>query len=109
MADGARAALAGSGRDVPSTVSSRPRPARGQVLLAAVACCFTLVQLVLVRPGMGLGWDEVVYVSQVGRQAPAAFFSAPRARGVPLLVAPVAVWSSSTTLLRVCLALLSGL
>jgi hypothetical protein len=58
---------------------------------------------------LGLGWDEVVYVSQVGDQAPAAFFSAPRARGVSLLVAPVASWSSSTPLLRVYLAVLSGL
>ncbi|MFE9836245.1 hypothetical protein ACFYP4_14100 [Streptomyces sp. NPDC005551] len=58
---------------------------------------------------MGLGWDEVVYVSQVTAHRPAAFFSAPRARGVSLLVAPVATWSSSTALLRVHLAVLSGL
>ncbi|MGV9653135.1 hypothetical protein [Streptomyces sp. NPDC003554] len=76
---------------------------------AAVGSAFTVAQLVLVRPGMGLGWDETVYVSQVSRYAPAAFFSAPRARGVSLLVAPVASWSSSTPLLRVYLALLSGL
>ncbi|MCT9006714.1 hypothetical protein [Streptomyces rhizosphaerihabitans] len=77
--------------------------------LALVAAAFTLAQLILVHPGMGLGWDETVYVSQVSPHAPAAFFSAPRARGVPLLVAPIATWSSSTTLLRVYLALLSGL
>lgn len=76
--------------------------------LALVAGAFTLAQLLLVPPGMGLGWDETVYVSQVSPHAPAAFFSAPRARGVPLLVAPVAVWSSSTELLRVYLAVLSG-
>ncbi|MEU3776052.1 hypothetical protein AB0F11_23120 [Streptomyces sp. NPDC032472] len=58
---------------------------------------------------MGLGWDETVYVSQVSGHAPAAYFSAPRARGVSLLVAPIASWSSSTALLRVYLALLSGL
>ncbi|WP_239015680.1 hypothetical protein [Streptomyces sp. CdTB01] len=58
---------------------------------------------------MGLGWDETVYVSQVSSHAPAAFLSAPRARGVSLLVAPVAAWSSSTPLLRTYLALLSGL
>ncbi|MEH0490358.1 hypothetical protein QBA78_35470 [Streptomyces scabiei] len=77
--------------------------------LALVAAAFTLAQLAFVRPGMGLGWDETVYVSQVGGHAPAAFFSAPRARGVPLLVASIASWSSSTVLLRVYLALLSGL
>ncbi|GHA30940.1 MULTISPECIES: hypothetical protein [Streptomyces] len=91
----ARRASAGSGHAVWPT--------------AVVAAAFSLAQLVLVRPGLGLGWDETVYVSQVSGHAPAAFFSAPRARGVSLLVAPVAAWSSSTALLRVYLALLSGL
>nr|WP_257003640.1 hypothetical protein [Streptomyces sp. SA15] len=77
--------------------------------LAAVAGAFTLAQLTLVRPGVGLGWDETVYVSQVSAHAPAAFFSAPRARGISLLAAPIASWSSSTPLLRVYLAVLSGL
>ncbi|MGY6021926.1 hypothetical protein [Streptomyces spinosirectus] len=77
--------------------------------LAAVAVAFTVAQLILVRPTLGLGWDETVYISQVSGHAPAAFFSAPRSRGVSLLVAPITSWSSSTTLLRVYLALLSGL
>ncbi len=81
----------------------------GQGWLALVAGAFVVAQLVLVRPGMGLGWDETVYVSQVSTQAPASFFSAPRARGVSLLAAPITSWSSSTELLRVYLALLSGL
>jgi hypothetical protein len=81
----------------------------GEPWLVAVAVAFTVAQLVLVRPTLGLGWDETVYISQVSGHAPAAFFSAPRARGVSLLVAPVTLWSSSTTLLRVYLALLSGL
>ncbi|MER5227446.1 hypothetical protein [Streptomyces flaveus] len=91
---------------------ARARTARrfgGQSGLALVAGAFTLAQLTLVRPGLGLGWDEVVYVSQVSPEAPAAFFSAPRARGISLLAAPVASWSTSTELLRIYLALLSGL
>ncbi|MFF4535452.1 hypothetical protein [Streptomyces aureus] len=105
--------------NVPLIGTRRPRSPDGTVRalrhpgglgpLALVAAAFVLAQLVLVRPGMGLGWDETVYVSQVSPHAPAAFFSAPRARGVPLLVAPVAAWSSSTPLLRIYLALLSGL
>ncbi|MEU3336660.1 hypothetical protein [Streptomyces sp. NPDC006668] len=87
---------------------SPPAPRTGERWLLAVAGAFTLLQLVIVRPGLGLGWDETVYVSQVSGHAPAAFFSAPRARGITLLVAPVAYWSSSTPLLRVYLAVLAG-
>lgn len=93
----------------PTPVVRRTRRAAGQWWPAAVAVAFTLVQLALVRPGMGLGWDEAVYVSQVSGHAPAAFFSAPRSRGISLLAAPIASWSSSTELLRVYLAVLSGL
>ncbi|MDL5205605.1 hypothetical protein [Streptomyces sp. ALI-76-A] len=109
MAQGTHAMLVGMRRREPASVPGASGRARGAWPLAVLAGAFTLAQLVLVRPGMGLGWDETVYVSQVGTQAPAAFFSAPRARGVSLLVAPIASWSTSTELLRVHLALLSGL
>ncbi|MGI3224309.1 hypothetical protein ACRJ4B_10525 [Streptomyces sp. GTA36] len=96
-------------RHEPPLITGTWRDRSGEWWPTAVAGAFTLAQLVVVRPGMGLGWDESVYVSQVSGHAPAAFFSAPRARGVSLLVAPIASWSSSTPLLRVWLALLSGL
>ncbi|MFE0348788.1 hypothetical protein [Streptomyces griseoluteus] len=108
MADGSNATTAGARRIGPSPQAGRASRARGEPWLAAVAVAFTLAQLVLVRPGFGLGWDETVYVSQVSGHVPAAFFSAPRARGVPLLVAPITSWSDSTALLRVYLAVLSG-
>ncbi|MEU6551008.1 hypothetical protein ABZ915_12130 [Streptomyces sp. NPDC046915] len=82
---------------------------RGEPRLGAVAAAFTLAQLVLVRPDLGLGWDEAVYVSQASGHVPAAYFSAPRSRGISLLVAPIASWSDSTVLLRIYLAVLSGL
>ncbi len=104
MSGSAYATLAGTRRLGPPTGSGR-----SEYPLAVVAGVFILAQLVLVRPGLGLGWDETVYVSQISAHAPAAFFSAPRARGISLLVAPVTSWSSSTTLLRVYLAALSGL
>ncbi|CAL9659146.1 hypothetical protein SUDANB15_06895 [Streptomyces sp. enrichment culture] len=109
MTDGTGALLVGTRRRGQQSASDAARRARGTRPLAAVAAAFTLAQLVLVRPVLGLGWDEIVYVSQVTSHHPAAFFSAPRSRGVSLLVAPVASWSSSTVLLRVYLALLSGL
>ncbi|MER5860859.1 hypothetical protein ABT131_35520 [Streptomyces sp900105245] len=109
MAGSAYAPPTGLRRERPRRPSGHARGPRAVAPLAVVAVAFTLAQLLLVRPGMGLGWDETVYVSQVSAHAPAAFFSAPRARGVPLLVAPVTAWSSSTALLRVYLAVLSGL
>ncbi|MBT2442764.1 hypothetical protein J7E93_22155 [Streptomyces sp. ISL-36] len=76
--------------------------------LAGVSAALTLVHLALIAPGLGLGWDETVYVSQVSPQAPAAFFSAPRARGITYLVAPVTTLTSSVMALRVYMAVLAG-
>ncbi|MDN3027368.1 hypothetical protein [Streptomyces sp. S.PB5] len=109
MTQGGNAVLMGVRRHEAAAAPGRLRRTRADALLAGVAGAFVLAQLALVRPGMGLGWDETVYVSQVGAQAPASYFSAPRARGVSLLVAPVASWSTSTPLLRIYLAVLSGL
>ncbi|MET7366403.1 hypothetical protein ABZS61_11325 [Streptomyces sp. NPDC005566] len=83
--------------------TSRPLP-----WLITVAVVFLVVQLAVVVPGSGLAWDETVYVSQVGGNAPPAFFSAPRARGISYLVAPAAALTTSTTALRIYLALLSA-
>ncbi|MEV5238701.1 hypothetical protein AB0K89_06260 [Streptomyces cinnamoneus] len=81
--------------------------ARRAAPLAAVAVAFAGVQLCCAVAGMDLGWDESVYLSQVDPRNPAAYFSAPRSRGITLLVAPVVAVTSSTTVLRVTLALLS--
>jgi hypothetical protein len=78
-------------------------------LLAAVAGAFSLSQLLVVPPHLGLSWDEVVYVSQTSSHAPAAFFDPARSRGVALLVAPVAFLTGSVAALRVYLAVASGL
>ncbi|MBF8170205.1 hypothetical protein IW294_05370 [Streptomyces olivaceus] len=109
MADGADALLAGGRGGTATATSGPPGRLRATGPLAAVAAGFVLAQLLFVPLSMGLGWDETVYVSQVTTHHPAAFFSAPRARGVSLLVAPVASWSASTEVLRLYLAVLSGL
>ncbi|HWU11360.1 MAG TPA: hypothetical protein VN520_34225, partial [Streptomyces sp.] len=94
-------------RNAPAPRPSR-RPSGPLPYLVAVAVVFATVQLAFVVPGSGLAWDETVYVSQVGGNAPAAFFSAPRARGISYLVAPAAALTTSTTALRIYLALLSA-
>jgi hypothetical protein len=80
-----------------------------RALLMLVAVCYGIVQLVAVGPGIGLGWDETVYVSQVDPRVPAAEFIAPRARGITLIAAPVTLVTSSTEILRVYLCSLSAL
>ncbi|WP_152628204.1 hypothetical protein [Streptacidiphilus neutrinimicus] len=77
--------------------------------LALVAALYAVSQLVFVTPSMGLGWDETIYVSQVSAHVPAEFFSAPRSRGITLVVAPPAAVTHSTVALRVYLSLLSAL
>jgi hypothetical protein len=74
-----------------------------------VAVLFSCVQLVFVDPRLGLSWDEVVYVSQVSVHAPAAYFDPARARGIPLLVSPVTLLTSSVLALRIYLSVASGL
>jgi hypothetical protein len=75
--------------------------------LAAVAAAFTAVQLLFVRLH-GPSWDEVVYISQVSGHVHAALFDPARSRGIPLLVAPITLITSSITALRVYLAIASG-
>lgn len=86
-----------------------PRRLSGRRDLPLIAACvaFALLSLALVPLTLSLGWDEIVYASRFPPYAPATPFSAPRTRGVPLLIAPVAAWSDSVVLLRVWLTLLS--
>lgn len=77
--------------------------------LVAIGAAFTAAEVLFVSPRMGLSWDESVYVSQMSGHVPAAWFDPARARGVPLLVAPVAALTSSVVVLRVYLSLASGL
>jgi hypothetical protein len=76
--------------------------------LVAAGAAFTAAELLSVSPRMGLSWDEAVYVSQVSGHAPAAWFDPARARGVPLLVAPVAGLTGSVAALRMYLSVVSG-
>ncbi|MCF3120016.1 hypothetical protein IPZ68_09880, partial [Streptomyces arenae] len=80
---------------------------RAHLSLLAVCGAFALLSLALVPLVLPLGWDELVYASRFSPYAPETPFSAPRTRGVPFLVAPVAAWSDSVVLLRAWLTLLA--
>ncbi|WP_431984508.1 hypothetical protein [Streptomyces qinglanensis] len=68
--------------------------------LAGVCGAFGALSLAVVHPGLPLGWDELVYASRFAPYGPETPFSAPRTRGVPLLIAPVAAAGHSVPLLR---------
>ena len=76
--------------------------------LAGVAVAFGVVQVLLVAD-FPLGWDEAIYASQNDPRRPALSFTAPRARGMPWLAAPLQALTGSSVALRVYLAALSSL
>ncbi len=78
------------------------------IWLAVAALAFTLAVLLFTPLRMSLGWDETVYASQISKHVPAMQWSAERARGVSLLVAPVTLLTDWAVVLRVYLALLAG-
>ena len=78
--------------------------------LLLVAClAFAGAGLLAVPASLPLGWDELVYASRFPNFGPVTEFSAPRTRGVPALVAPVAVFTGSVPILRTYLAAAAGL
>lgn len=90
--------------------ATRRVPGSGSVWWLVIAgAAFVAAELAFVSPRMGLSWDEVVYVSQVSRRVPAAWFDPARARGVPLIVAPIVWLTGSMVALRIYLSVLSGL
>lgn len=84
-----------------------PLPRAHRALLAVSAGIAVLAAL-LVPLTLPLGWDELVYASRFPNFDPATPFSSPRTRGVPLLLAPVAVWTDSVVVLRLWLTLLAS-
>jgi hypothetical protein len=82
---------------------------RSTKALALVCAVHAVAPLVLVGPRFWYEWDETVNISQVSRHAPPGAFTAPRARGVPWLVAPVTQLTYSTAALRIYLAIVSSL
>jgi len=82
--------------------------ATGLLPLAAVAVAFMAVVLASSPLRMSFGWDEAVYASQISQHHPLMPWGAERARGMPLLTAPVAMLTTSVLALRVYLAVLAG-
>jgi len=82
---------------------------RPRALLAAICTLHAIAPLIFVGIHFWYEWDETVNISQVSKQAPAGLFTAPRARGMPVLLYPPTELTTSTPALRVYLAVLSSI
>jgi hypothetical protein len=81
---------------------------QGQIALLLVGLMFLIVQLVIVRHPLGLSQDESNYLAKVDPGVPELYWTQPRAWGMPVLAAPVAVFSPSLTIYRLYFGFLSS-
>ena len=96
---------------VTSGQSSGPRRARlsaDAVALLLVGLTFLVLQLVLAPRPLGLTTDEATYLAKVDPSAPELYWTQPRAWGMPVLAAPVAVFTPGLTLVRLWFSTLSS-
>lgn len=96
---------------LPATGATHPSrwwPASAHLLLIAVSVLYCAIVFIRTSQSMAFTYDEVVYASQVAVDTEATRFTAPRSRGMTLLLAPVLVFTDSVYATRVYLALLSG-
>jgi hypothetical protein len=95
--------------DLGAQVAAKPRFSRwGIAWPIAAAVAFTLAALTFDSLRVPLFWDESVYASQISQHMP-LLWGAERSRGMPLLVAPVTLLTSSVVVLRVYLVLMAGI
>src|SRR5262249_45767048 len=95
--------------DLGARVAARPwLSGRGIGWLIAAAAAFTLAVLLFDSLRIPLFWDESVYASQISQPVPMPW-GGERARGLPLLVAPVTLLTSSVVALRVYLVAMAGI
>jgi hypothetical protein len=80
-----------------------------QVALLATGLLFLVLQLVLFPRPFGLSTDEATYLAKVDPSALELYWNPQRAWGVPVLAAPVGVFSAPVEVLRVYFAVLSSI
>ena len=99
----------GPNADHGAQVAAKPRfGGWGIAWPIAAAAAFMLAVFLFDSLRIPLFWDESVYASQISQHVPMPW-GAERARGLPLLVAPVTLLTSSVVALRVYLVLLAGI
>jgi len=95
--------------DLGTQAAAKPRfSGRGIAWPIAAAAAFTLAVFLFDSLRIPLFWDESVYASQISQHVPMPW-GAERARGLPLLVAPVTLLTSSVLAFRVYLVVMAGI
>jgi hypothetical protein len=95
--------------DLEAPAAAKPRfSGRGIAWPIAAAAAFTLAVFLFDSLRIPLFWDESVYASQISQHVPMPW-GAERARGLPLLVTPVTLLTSSVVALRVYLVVIAGI
>jgi hypothetical protein len=80
---------------------------RSVAILGVIALGFAVGQFIFFTESRFFEWDEAVYYSQVSPHHEALPFVATRARGITLLIAPVAILTESIAALRIFLVIVS--
>ena len=108
-ADAAAEIPSGPHADVGAQAAAKPRfSGWGIAWPIAAAAAFTLALFLFDSLRIPLFWDESVYASQISQHVPMPW-GAERARGLPLLVAPVTLLTMSVVALRVYLVVMAGI
>lgn len=91
-----------------TAVITRSTSRRSAAALLAVGALFLLLQVLLVPRPFDLSTDEATYLAKVDPAVPELIWTEPRAWGVPVLAAPVALFSAEVAVVRAWFALLAG-
>jgi hypothetical protein len=75
--------------------------------LALVSLAYVASVMIFTPLNARWAWDEAVYVSQISRHVPMQW-DATRGRGIPLIDAPITLFTGSETAIRVYLTILAG-
>lgn len=87
----------------------RPPPlSPSAIALLVVGLLFLVLQLVFAPRPLGLSTDEATYLAKVDPSAPELYWTQPRAWGIPVLAAPVALFAPGLTVVRAYFSLLSS-
>ena len=92
----------------PASAPADPRLRRAGAALVAVGVLFLLLPALLVRGAMGLSIDEADYLAKADPAVPELYWTQVRAWGMPVLAAPVALFSAGLPVTRLWFGALSG-